>query len=169
MLKSFWHRRAYKKRLAEVIATKSLAAPHRINKVRVLLDASLAIEKQFFIELAKSFAISPVNISIFVFPSGNPVEGQYSDFFNPDDIGYFGHFQGDLASICSKDVDLQINYFNTASLHMQWVAVAAKHKMSVGFSDVEQQINDLIFDFTPTDKNTFKEELIKYLTILKKI
>lgn len=169
MLKSFWHRRAYKKRLAKVISSKSLATPNRISKVRVFLDASLAIEKHFFVELAKSFAIPPVNLSVFVFPSGNPVENQYSDFFNPKDIGYFGHFQGDLALVCSKDVDLQINYFNTANLHMKWVAVEAKHKMSVGFSNVEQQINDLIFDFAPTDKNVFKEELIKYLTILNKI
>ena len=169
MLKRFWHHRAYKKRLAEVISSKSLAKPHRVNKVRVLLDANLAIEKQFFIDLAKSFSIPPVNISVFVFRSGNAIEDQYSDFFNPEDIRFFGRFEGDLASICSKEVDLQINYFNRANLHMEWVAVTAKHKMSVGFSNVEQQINDLIFDFSPTDKHVFKEELVKYLTILKKI
>lgn len=169
MLKSFWHRRAYKKRLAKIVSTKTLSSSYRIQKVRVLLDASLGIEKQFFVDLSKAFSIPPVNISVFVFPSENAVESQHSDFFDPENIGFFGRFEDELAVMCAKDVDLQINYFDAPNLYMEWVAVVAKHKMSVGFSTIEHKINDLIFDFAPSDKKVFKEELVKYLKILNKI
>ena len=48
---------------------------------------------------------------------------------------------------------------------MKWVSSHARKKLK-GFSSVDQRLNDIIFDFSPTD-NTFKEELVKYLTILK--
>jgi hypothetical protein len=41
--------------------------------------------------------------------------------------------------------------------------------MSVGFVGVDSRINDIIFDFDPKDKHTFKKELLKYMTILNKI
>ena len=44
-----------------------------------------------------------------------------------------------------------------------------KAKMSVGFVGVDSRINDIIFDFDPKDKHTFKKELLKYMTILNKI
>jgi hypothetical protein len=34
---------------------------------------------------------------------------------------------------------------------------------------VDQRVNDLIFDFDPKDKRTFKNELLKYMKILNKI
>jgi len=84
-------------------------------------------------------------------------------------VRYFGRFEGELALMCEKEVDLQINYFNKNDLYMEWVSTQAKKKFSVGFSGVDQRINDIIFDFFPTEKATFKEELVKYLTILKKL
>ena len=71
--------------------------------------------------------------------------------------------------MCEKEVDLQINYFNREDLYMKWVSSHARKKLSVGFSSVDQRLNDIIFDFSPTDKVTFKEELVKYLTILKRL
>jgi hypothetical protein len=84
-------------------------------------------------------------------------------------VTYFGKFEGDLALMSEKEVDLQINYFNREDLYMEWVSTHARKKLSVGFSNVDQRLNDIIFDFSPTDKVAFKEELVKYLTILKKL
>ena len=169
MFRQFWHRRAYKKALATALATKSLASTKRIEKVRVIMDADLAVEASFFIDLANTLAIPPVNISVLVFPKKNPVESQYAQFFNPEDIGFFGQFRGELEAICNQEVDLQMHFFNRADLYMEWVAVVAKHRMSVGFSKADKKINDLIFDFSPEEHKTIKNELVKYLTILKLI
>ncbi len=169
MFKKFWHRRAAKKSLLLSQKEKRLDSDFKIRHVRVLLDASLAIEQQFFNDLAKSFGIAPVNVSVFAFSATNEIGEQYSHFFNPEDVGFFGQFEGNLALLCAKEVDLQINYFDKEDLYMSWVGSSAKKKFSVGFAAADQRLNDLIFDFPPTEIDTFKVELVKYLTVLKKL
>jgi hypothetical protein len=169
LFKKFWHRRAAKKSLLTSLEEKQLGLSFKVKHVRVLLDSSLEIEQQFFNELAKAFGIPPVNVSVFAFRASKEIEKQYAHFFDLEEVTYFGKFEGDLALICEKEVDLQINYFNRKDLYMEWVSSHAKKKLSVGFSSVDQRLNDLIFDFSPTDKVTFKKELVKYLTILKKL
>lgn len=169
MHKTFWHRRAYKKLLAKNLSAKSFASTQRIQKVRVLMDADLAVEQSFFLELAKALSLPPVNVAVVVFPKDNPIESQYAHFFEREAIGYFGGFSEELKALCAQEVDLQLHFFNRADLYMEWIAIAAKHKISVGFSKAEEKINDLIFDFSPNELDLVKNELVKYLTILKLI
>ena len=169
LFKKFWHRRAAKKSLLNSLEKKQLGLSFKIKHVRVLLDSALEIEQQFFSELAKAFGIPPVNITVFAFKASKEIEKQYAHFFDKEEVSYFGKFEGDLALMCEKEVDLQINYFNQEDLYMEWVSSQARKKLSVGFSSVDQRLNDIIFDFSPRDKVTFKTELVKYLTILKKL
>lgn len=169
MFKKFWHRRAAKKSLHTSLEEKNLSRAFKIKHVRVILDSSLEIEQQFFNDLAKAFGIPQVNITVFAFRGSKEIENQYAYFFDPKEVSYFGQFQGEQASMLEKEVDLQINYFNRNDLYMEWVSAFAKKKLSAGFLGVDQRLNDIIFDFSPTNKNTFKEELLKYLTILKKL
>ena len=169
MFKKFWHKRAAKKSLHTSLEEKSLSRAFKIKHVRVILDTSIEIEQQFFNDLAKSFGIPLVNITVFAFRASKELEKQYAHFFDPKEVSYFGQFQGDQALMLEKEVDLQINYFNRNDLYMDWASAFAKKKLSAGFLGVDQRLNDIIFDFSPTDKNTFKEELVKYLTILKKL
>ena len=169
MFKKFWHRRAAKKSLLTSLEDKQLRLSFKIKHVRVLLDNSLEIEQQFFIELANAFGIPPVNITVFAFSMSKEIEKKYANFFDVEEVTYFGKFEGDLALMCEKEVDLQINYFNREDLYMEWVSTHARKKLCVGFSNVDQRLNDIIFDFSPTDKVAFKEELVKYLTFLKKL
>ena len=52
---------------------------------------------------------------------------------------------------------------------MNWVASKTQSKMQIGFSGADERINDLIFDFDPSEKGVFEEELVKYLGVLKKL
>lgn len=169
MFKTFWHRRAAKKSLITSLEERRLNQNFKIKKVRVILDTSYDIERQFFNELAKTFGIPPVNISVFAFKENKTATTQYVDFFDPADIRYFGRFEGDLALMCEKEVDLQINYYNREDLYMSWVSSQAKKKLSVGFSNADQRLNDIVFEIDPIEKEVFQEELVKYLTVLKKL
>ena len=169
MLRSFWHRRAAEKSLKAAVEQKRLDRPFTIKHVRVLLDASLGVEESFFTGLAKALNIPPVNVYTFVFPAKNEVEKQYEHFFNPEEVSFFGKFEGELALMCDKEVDLQIHFFAHEDRYMSWVASKAKNKFSVGFSGADQRINDLVFDFAPKATATFQKELVRYLTILEKL
>lgn len=169
MFKKYWHQRASRKSLIKSLEGKRLDEPFKIKHVRVLLDCTLDINPQYFHDLAKALSIPPVNIMIYAFSSGQDIEKKHAHFFKAEEVTYFGQFEGDLALMCEKEVDLQINYFNRKDLYMEWVSCQTKKKLSAGFSAVNHQLNDIVFDFLPTEMNTFKEELIKYLTILKKL
>lgn len=169
MFRRFWHRRAAKKSLITSLEERRLNQNFKIKKVRVLLDTSLGVDRQFFTALAKELRIADVNLSIFAFKEPKELLSLYFDFFDPSDINFFGRFQGDLALMCEKEVDLQINYFNKKDLYMEWISACAKSKLGVGFFGVDQRLNDIVFDMDPKDKDLFRVELVKYLTVLKKL
>ncbi|MCH1517590.1 MAG: hypothetical protein L7T62_03145 [Flavobacteriaceae bacterium] len=169
MFRKFWHRRAYAKDRKKAMAAKDLEQSFKVKKISVILDASLGINRDFFLDLAKQFSIPQTSISFLVFASGDNVDKEYVDFFNKSEISFFGKFSDELSRFCAKEADLQINYFNEENLYFEWVASAAKKRLSVGFSKANHNINDLILDMDPKSTELVKKELVKYLRILKKI
>ena len=169
MFKKFWHRRAFAKELKKALSAKDLEQSFKIKKVNVVLDASLGISRDFFLDLAKQFSIPQTSVSILVFASGKKIDNEYVHFFNRKDISFFGKFSNELSHFCAKEADLQINYFNEKNLYFEWVACAAKKKLSVGFSKANLEINDLVLALDPTNTELVNKELVNYLSILKKI
>ena len=169
MFRKFWHHRAFAKDLEKAIAEKDLDQSFKVRKINVILDASLGVKHDLFLDLAKNFSIPQSSISYLVFPAGNALKQEYEDFFNKGDITFFGKFKNGLNAFCANNVDLQINYFNKKSIYLEWVACSTSKKMSVGFPKANQDINDLILDIDPTNTELVEKELVKYLTILKKI
>ena len=169
MFKKFWHNRAYRKDLKKSLEAKVLDQAFKIKSVNVLLDALQPINAAFFDALAKSLNVSKKEVHFLVFNADEQLRQDYSHHFDLQEVSFFGSFNENLQSYCSKKVDLQINYFDTEDLYMNWVACKTSHKLSIGFAVVDQRINDIIFDFPAKNTELFKNELIKYLKILKKI
>jgi len=169
VFRKFWHHRAFTKDLEKAIAQKDLDQSFKVRKINVILDASLGVRRDLFMDLDKIFSIPQSSISYLVFPDRNSREQEYVDIFNKKDITFFGKFKDGLNTFCTESVDLQINYFNEKSIYHEWVACSTSKKMSIGFFKANQDINDLILDIDPTNTELFKKELVKYLSILKKI
>lgn len=170
MFKSFWHKRAFRKHLNKKLATKQLNQEFIVQRVNVVLDGGLDIGNDFFNHLAKVFGIPHVNVSVLLFPNNNDaIKDQYQLYFDPEHVQFFGEFTEDLNRFCNQAADIQLNYFNTQNLYMNWVASKTQSKMQIGFSGADERINDLIFDFDPKEKTVFEKELIKYLGVLKKL
>lgn len=170
MFKSFWHKRAFRKHLKLQLATKKLDQEFVVQRVNVILDGSLEIDNGFFIHLAKVFGIPHVNVSVLLFPNKNKaIKDQYQNIFDPEHIEFFGKFTEGLYQFCEQPADIQLNFFKTNNLYMNWVASKTQTKMHIGFLGADERINDLIFDFDPKEKEVFEEELVKYLSVLKKI
>jgi len=169
VFKQFWHKRAYRKDLQKSLERKDLGQKFKIKNINVILDASLPVDFHFFDEIAKILTVKKKAINVMTFMSTEHTQEEYSLVFDPKEVSFFGTFKGSLQTYCAQEVDLQINYFDTENLYMNWVASRTSSKLSVGFASVDRKINDIVFNFSPTDKELFKNELIKYLKILKRI
>jgi len=115
------------------------------------------------------FKISELQINLLLLNNNSELEKQYQQIYNPQEVNFWGRFKGDMLSFCEPEYDLLINYYNKIDYDFSLISVRAKHKISVGFSGADARINDVVFDFDPKDKDTFKKELLKYMTILNKI
>ncbi len=169
MIQKFWQKRVFEKEIFKKVSTKQLDNEFKIKKIAVIIDPLLEVDADFFFSLSECFKILEPQIKI-LYLSDNPNLKEYSHMiFNPKEVSYWGNFKGNLLEFCEREYDLVINYFNTSELIHLLISLRTKGKFSVGFSGTDLRINDLVFDFNPKDKNTFKEELIKYMSILNKI
>jgi len=151
------------------MSNKQLGASFKINKIAILVDPITAVDSKFFLNLAKLFKISELQINLLLLNKNPELEKQYQQIFNSQEVNFWGSFKGDLLSFCKPEYDIVINYYNKIDYDFSLISVRTNHKLSVGFVGADARINDIVFDFDPKDKETFKKELLKYMTILNKI
>jgi len=159
----------FEKELDKSMSSKQLDASFKINKIAILVDPITAVDSKFLLNLAKIFKISELQVSLLLLNKNAELEKQYQQIFNPQEVNFWGSFKGELLNFCESEYDLLINYYNKIDNDFSLISVRTKHKISIGFSGADERINDVVFDFDPKDKETFKKELLKYMNILNKI
>ena len=169
MISKLLRKWVFEKELDKNMSNKQLDASFKINKIAIIVDPITAVDSKFFLNLAKMFKISELQINLLLLNKNSELEKQYKQIYNPQEVNFWARFKGDLLSFCEPEYDLLINYYNKINYDFSLISVRAKHKISVGFSGADVRINDVVFDFDPKDKETFKKELMKYMTILNKI
>jgi hypothetical protein len=169
LIKNLWRKRIFEKELKEGLYSRKLKESFKVEKIAILVDASFGIESDFYLNLSKDFNIPEIQVSLFLFGNDSQLEKQYKQIFNIKEVNYWSKFKGELLSFCKNDYDLVINYYNKTNLLFSLISIRTNQKLSIGFKGADPRINDVVFDIDPTDKNTFKKELIKYMKILNKI
>ena len=169
MISKLLRKWVFEKELDRNMSNKQLDASFKINKIAIIVDPITAVDSKFFLNLANIFKISELQINLLLLDKNSKLEKQYQQIFNPQEVNFWGRFKGDLLSFCEPEYDLLINYYNKIDYDFSLISVRTNHKLSVGFSGADARINDVVFDFDPKDKETFKKELLKYMTILNKI
>lgn len=169
MINKLLRKWVFEKELDRNMSNKQLDASFKINKIAIIVDPISAVDSKFFLNLAKMFKISELQINLLLLDKNSELEKQYQQIFNSQEVNFWGRFKGNLLSFCEPEYDLTINYYNKIDYDFSLISVRTKHKISVGFSGADTRINDVVFDFDPKDKETFKKELLKYMTILNKI
>ena len=85
----------------------------------------------------------------------------------PKCISFYGNLTGkDSLEFISNDYDLLINFFKSNSL-LTLLSSKSNAKFRVGFESVFPELNDLIFSNNIKKFKNFKNELIKYLKLIK--
>tara|TARA_B100000767_G_scaffold274228_1_gene306577 strand:+ start:5314 stop:5823 length:510 start_codon:yes stop_codon:yes gene_type:complete len=169
LIQSFWRKCVFEKELNARLFSRKLKEPFKVKKIAILVDASIGIGSEFFLRLSKDFNIPEFQISLFLFGNGLMLESQYNQILKKKEVNYWSVFKGELLDFCKGDYDLIINYYNTTNILFSLVSIRTDHKLSVGFRGADHRVNDVVFDIDPTDKITFKKELIMYMKILNKI
>lgn len=144
----------------------------KINSIGIILDDKFLLPSSFKEVLAKNFNVSHTNIKILVFNDNNKNNNNIKGFdfiFKKDEINLFGNFSGDLKKFSNKKFDLLINYFDVIkNFKVNLLSLKCKKSISIGFMKADNRINDLIFNFSPSESDMFIFEVNKYLNKILK-
>ena len=143
----------------------------KIKTIGVLLNDDEAIDLKWFETLAKTLKINPNNFQVVSFTKEKKLEEQvFNNTYNEKSIGWKGKVKHpDLKRFIDTDFDVFISYYSEDSLLLNVLTAISKAKFKVGVFQIDERLNDLIIKTEVKDFETFKNELIKYLTILNKI
>ncbi|MDB4674215.1 DUF6913 domain-containing protein [Candidatus Arcticimaribacter forsetii] len=169
MIRNFWRNFIFERELDKNLSMKSLDKEFKIKSVAILVDPKLEVEARFFMDLAADLNLPKVKMNLMLLNKTIEIVDEHPQTLNLTELNYWSSFKGDLLNFCQSEYDLLINYYNKSNSIYSLISTRTKAKMSVGFVGVDSRINDIIFDFDPKDKHTFKKELLKYMTILNKI
>ncbi len=159
-----------KKRLTEGVPPSGLSR-RGIRTIGCIVDTDIFPNTEVFYDLSKEFNLRSNVVKIIGYKSKLDKISPYSiPMFCDKDLGWNGAINsGYTLEFLERDFDLLINYYNEEKLPLMLASVQSKARLKVGFSSVDNELNDLILTIEPKNFNAFKSELKKYLTILKEI
>ncbi|WP_434036559.1 DUF6913 domain-containing protein [Formosa sp. 4Alg 33] len=121
--------------------------------------------------IAKLLNINPSKFQLITFTTSIPnKESEDNLSFSSKDIGWSGKIKnGELDAFLNTNFDALISYYFTDNLDLKMLTAISKADFKIGVLQEEQRQNDLIIKVNPDAIEVFKTELLKYLSILKRI
>ncbi|MBB5268851.1 hypothetical protein HNQ90_002429 [Algibacter amylolyticus] len=150
----------------EVIVNNS-----EVVSLGVIINVDEFDDFEVFRELADYIKIRPNRMKVIAFSS---VKKQsllsWDDCYNPKDFGWKGAIKNtELQTFLNKEFDVLISYYEKEILELKLITAESKAKFKIGILQTDERLNDLIIKTNLKQFDLFKEEVFKYLTILKKI
>ena len=122
--------------------------------------------KEYF---AEKLCIHADNIKLLFFSESekHTQESAYA-YFTKNNLGWKGNFtKQEIIEFIEEPFDLLINYNAKENCYLNLVMQQSIADLKVGFASTDNRILDLIINVEGQNKQTFNEELFKYLRILK--
>ncbi|GAA4241266.1 hypothetical protein KO504_03415 [Winogradskyella psychrotolerans] len=144
---------------------------NKIKTIAVLLNASEFHEFEVFRVYFKELGLTSPKHKIVAFTMDDKLEyNQWNAHFSPKDFGWKGKIKNiDLEDFINEPYDMLLCFYKNPVLQLNLITAASKANLKVGISNEDERLYDLIIDVELKDINIFKQELKKYLNILKKI
>ncbi len=136
--------------------------------IAVIIDSRLNMEMNDFNFLADIFSISKEDIKFLWYKS--TFFHNYSNHMriDIDDISLTGKINEKFNLFFDQQYDILINVYQKSTIIMKTLSLKIKHHFAIGFTPVDLQLNDIVFDFNPQNIDIFYSELSKYLKIIYK-
>lgn len=144
---------------------------HTIESVGILLNMSEFDDFEAFRSFLQSLNIHPNKIKLIGYVKDSKLAESLSEIiFSPKQIGWKGKLKDNgLQTFVNTAFDALISYYSDDDYELSLITAASKAHFKIGLYEGNQRLNDLILNINPKDFKLFKEELVKYLTLLKKI
>ncbi len=167
-LKNQFLLRAYRREISFKSVKRKKKFNEKISSIGVILDGSVFVPEDLFINLALTFGLSKSKVFVLTYSDVKLKEELiYSDKqFSSSDLSFFGKFNNVLNKFCSRRYDVLINYYNRNFLPMKRLSLRSQSKINVGFPNVDHRLNDLILNIDITDSLLFLSEVEKYLKLI---
>ncbi|MEL4454464.1 DUF6913 domain-containing protein [Lutimonas vermicola] len=142
-----------------------------VNRVGVLAELTLFQTYNFTKRLSEALHLEPEDLKIILFdPSGRGVAPELYRLCDETHFGFNGKIKSEILSkFVSRDFDLLINYCDPELLFPKVIMLKSAAQLKAGFDHESNFFNDISIKTTGNDIDTFNDELVKYLQILKLI
>ncbi len=153
----------------EIAKQTHVASSKQVNKVGVLA----------FDELSKVIDITRLveegienarNVQLLSFRPFEKSASKSYKHFSEKDINRKGEFTDpSIQQFLERPFDLLICFYNQSNLYLEMATLQSQAGFKIGFAGVNDQLFDLVISENPLNAESFIAEIIKYLTLLKKI
>jgi hypothetical protein len=171
IFQDFFLRLRYRKQL-KVLAKRKIKHTVAIKTVGILTDSSMIVDRDFIQNIANQLGISVSKIQLMT--SASLKENEFSNksniiFYNQNELSWTAQLTEQQNKFCDTPFDVLINYFVLPGKLLSALSVCSRAKFRVGFVQTDARLNDLIFDFKPSQKDIFFDEFSKYIKTIFKI
>ncbi|MDX1314476.1 MAG: hypothetical protein R3356_03150 [Eudoraea sp.] len=150
---------------------RSLSRKQGIQSLGVIVDLDSFPRAESFEEFIEVFGLRPSAVKVIGYKKDYDTNSPYATpVFSEKDLGWHGEIDNGYAQeFLSREYDVLINYYSEKNLMMQLMTVKTQARIRVGFASVDKTFNDLIVDCSMKDFDLFKNEIRKYLNVLKEL
>ena len=142
-----------------------------VKTVGILAEEELFRAYDFTKKLSNDLGIHESDIDVMLFQKIRSEKSldQY-EFFSEKSFKMFGKIKDkDLKHFIDRKFDILVNYCSQENVYAHIAAFQSKSKMKAGFENESTSFYQFVVNISENKINTFNEELIKYLKILKLI
>tara|TARA_B100000073_G_scaffold280436_1_gene241037 strand:- start:118 stop:639 length:522 start_codon:yes stop_codon:yes gene_type:complete len=138
-----------------------------ILKVGCIIDTNLDVDYFQILELMEKIGLKQKDVKIISY-SDTAFNDPFSKMrISKDSINFYGKIvSADANEFISYDYDLLINYFGDNEI-LTLISSKTNSNFRVGYSESNNNINDIMFSNFFNNFEKFSNELIKYLKFLK--
>ncbi|MCF8273148.1 MAG: hypothetical protein K9I95_04885 [Flavobacteriaceae bacterium] len=143
----------------------------KIKSLGIIIHVDEIDDFELFRGLYKELKILPNNLKVIAYSSSNKDKlSSWDTCFNNKDFGWNGTIKNvELKTFLDTKFHALISYYANDVLELKLLTVLSQAPFKIGILQTDNRINDLIIKTNSNEFSVFKHELVKYLTILKKI
>ncbi|MGA1226528.1 MAG: DUF6913 domain-containing protein [Tamlana sp.] len=171
ILKGF-REKSIKKYLNKLLQERQVTiTDSKVTSLGVIFNIDEFNDFEFFRILADYINIRSDKLKIIAFSESKKDDLNSWDLcFNPKDFGWNGIIKNqEMQAFLDTKFDALISYYEKDVLEIKLMTAFSKAKFKIGILQTDERLNDLILKTNIKQHEVFKEEVLKYLTILNKI